>query len=243
MTNAQDSLRIAVGYYDRLLEDSKLTPNQQLDMVKFGAHHLAEARKADPTATFATLTPKGLPVTYTQEFLSAQLLYFQAVREGALEDEEGCLKSLETLKQASAYTPENPFIHRAIAEVLLKLNRRHDALTAARFALALDPSDIKSRMFVDKVTTTPSLGVPEQDPAAAEVHLGTMLMIAAPIGFICMPYIQDALHSASGKYAGDVWGALVFFGLIGLFALGWKIRASANTTRYLHKALQKDFYK
>ncbi len=120
---AVESLRIAKAYYDRLVDTPKLTPNEQLDCITFAAHHLAKARQADPTVTLEVETKGGI-TTWTQEMLSASVLYFQAIREGALEDQQGCLKSLETLQQASVYAPDRPYIHRAIAEVPLKLPSR-----------------------------------------------------------------------------------------------------------------------
>lgn len=233
---AQESLRIAKGYYDRLLsEHQKLSPNQHLDCIKFAAHHLANARAADPTAHLEVQTPKGT-TTYTQEFLSAQILYFQAKREAALDDEEGCLKSLETLKQASVYAPDRPYIHRAIAEVLLKLFRRDEALTAAQFALMLDPADMDSRLLVDKITTTPSVGVPEVIPGARSSDfghstwkLGMILTFVAPIGLAVIGLASLAVGS-------------VITGVV-LCIVGLKIKDYGDGTKYLHNALRKDEYR
>ena len=237
-TAAHDSLVIAKAYYDRLLRPN-LTTTEHLDCIKFGTHHLALARHADPYATL-TVQEKSGAVTYTQEDLSSGLLYFQAMHEQAHEDEEGCEKSLETLKQATAYTPRAPFLHRSIAKTFLKLDRRDEAITAAQFALALDPSSMDSRILLDKIEATPSLGVPEEIPGESTQQLGCGLMIAAVLGFFTIPsLIAQAMPGHTKNWP-------IVFTVVGLgvlFFIGMKMREWGEGSTYLHKHAQRDRYR
>lgn len=230
------SIKIAKGYYERLSEKN-LTYSEQLDCLKFGAHHLSLARAADPAAVLTIDTPKGCE-TWTQEILSASFLYIQATIEAAREDDEGYKKAFETLKQASVYAPNLPYIHRKIAEVLLKLHRRDEALTAAKFALALNPDDMQSRLLADKIDTTPTLGVEDKSlPGDPERRLGTGIMIAAPIWFMTVPPMME--KSGASQFAVSVAILASFL----IFYIGFKIRQGGNATDYIHKHAQKDHYK
>lgn len=230
------SIKIAKGYYDRL-DNNKLTYSEQLDCLKFGAHHLAQARAADPSAILKIDTPKGSEI-WTQEILSASFLYIQASLEAAHEDEASWKKALETLKQASVYAPNLPYIHRKIAEVLLKLHRRDEALIAARFALALNPDDMQSRLLADKIDTTPTLGVEDKTrPGDPERKIGTGIMVAAPVWFMTVPPMME--KSGTSQFAVSVAILASFL----IFYIGFKIRQSGDATDYIHKHAQKDHYK
>lgn len=236
---AVESIRIAKGYYDRLFQDPKLTATEQTDCLKFAAHHLAAARTADPTAVLL-IDGKNGTERWTQDFLCAQVLYHQSVMEAAPEDEAGCLKALETLKQATAFAPDTPFIHRGIAETLLKLNRRDEAIVAAEFALALRPDDFASRLLVDKIKTTPTLGVKEVPPGTTEKKLGCALMIAAVVGFCTIPSLIASAIPGSDHDWPIIWTVI---GLGVLFWIGFKLREWGEGTTYLHNASRKDRYK
>lgn len=231
---ALDSLTIAKGYYDRLSEQ-KLTHSEQLDCIKFAAHHLARARAADPTAVLEVETSKGTE-TYTQEILSASILYIQASIEAAHEDQASWNKALETLKQASAYAPNLPYIHRKIAEVMLKLHRRDEAATAAKFALILNPNDMQSRLLVDKIDTTPTLGVPEEIPGQSTQQTGHFIALAGAVVLIGGPMFFSSIGRED-----LIFGCVVFGGL-GIWA-GFKISEFGQRTKYLHNALRKDHYR
>lgn len=244
MTDADaaiDAIRAAKSYIDRLYaENSKLTVTQQFDYLKFASMHLANARRLDATAVLAVPTKDGTAIV-TQDHFCAQVLYYQGVLEAAQDtDLPGCEKALETLKQASVYAPQKPYIHREIASVLLKLHRRDEALTAARFALALDPDNADSRLLVDKISTTPTLGVKEVPPGTTEKKLGCALMLAAVIGFCTIPSLIARAIPGNAHNWPVIWTVI---GLGVVFYVGFKLREWGESSAYIHNVLRKERYK
>lgn len=235
---AHDSLVIVKAYHDRLIAKT-LTTTEQLDCIKHGSQHLAQAREADPHATL-TVQEKSGSVTYTQEFFSAFFLFSQSVYEQMFDDKPGILKALETLKRATAYMPKAPWLHRSIAEALLKLNRRDEAIVAAKFAVALDPSSMDGRILLDKIQATPTLGVAEHDPTAEQKTRALAIMLACPIGFVLLVFLNNATGGINAL--SPLLQASIMFGLVGLFIYGFKSWRSVERTRYLQKKFQKDFY-
>lgn len=232
---AADALRFARSYLDDCYQDGA-SGSQRNDALKFASKYLKQARELNPNVGLTIETKDGL-FTCTQDQLAAEALYLEGSLLSVGEHEPQLKNAFEALKKAAVYDPTAPHIHREIAQVLLKLHRRDDALKAAEFALSLNPSNIASRKLYDKIEATPSLGVKRQEASVVYEGLAKAFWGLAVIFCLVLP----AMLLTQGHFVD----AIISFIVLGMPSIGiaGKFSEWAIVSKFLRKAAEREIYK
>jgi hypothetical protein len=117
------------------------------------------------------------------------------------------------------------------------MNRRADALKAAKFTLELDPSNIDNRKLYDKIEATPSLGVKKSEPGRGYNIAANIFWLFAILFLLILP--------ATFVWQGKIGDAIATFFVLGMPAtfLAGKFSDWADVKEARAKAFEREYYK
>jgi tetratricopeptide (TPR) repeat protein len=201
---AQEKLKIAHQYLKTYLDEKGENASRTLE---FASRYVAEARLLDPNASIQVEHPNGKLYTYTVNEDNATVLYwqgFEQFHEGKLQHQlenraaRRCfLQAREAIEKAIKLDAGVSLYHKALAEALLELHERQQALAVARKALEAFPDNFELRKFVDTTEANRTAGIPP--PITEDTDVGFYLMMAAlllPLGFGFIGYLQEGIGGA-----------------------------------------------
>jgi tetratricopeptide (TPR) repeat protein len=204
-------LQLAYNYHEKYIEVLiKSGQSHELEeQLRFAGKHLADARTHDPAAVLSVPNKDGSTRKLSVDQLSAKILYsegtwFAAHHSDISKVRQGCA----ALEKAIAYDPSIPEFFVALSKTYAELNRRDDALVAARRAIELNPSEFKAHQIVDKMEANPNIAV---QPSIVQRYPGAF------IGF----GITGAVIGAIMWLAGSPFGGLIAICGAGAAIVGW----------------------